>query len=161
MFWALFTPYRKLTALKPFAIFDMDGTLADASARQHHVRGEVKDWETFFSEIDHDPVIQPVADLYRALCESPHYEVAIFTGRPKAHLERTVRWMEKNGLPLRPIYCREDEDERHDLIVKRELYEGLVREGRSVAFVVEDRNAVVKMWRDLGVLCLHCFDADF
>lgn len=147
--------------MRPFAIFDMDGTLADASMRQHYVRGEVKDWDTFFSEIDRDPVIQPVAGLYRALCDSPHYEVAIFTGRPAAYREKTAQWMKKHDLPLSPIYCRKDGDMRHDLIVKREIYEDFIREGRSVAFVVEDRSSVVKMWRDIGIVCLHCFDADF
>lgn len=139
----------------------MDGTLADASMRQHYLHSEVKDWDSFFSEIDLDPIIQPIADLYRALCDSPHYRVAIFTGRPAAYREKTTKWMEKHGLPLRPIYCREDGDMRHDLIVKREMYENYIGEGNTVAFVIEDRNTVVKMWRDIGVLCLHCFDADF
>lgn len=147
--------------MKPYAIFDMDGTLADASERQHHLKKEPKDWDAFFFDLHLDEVIKPVAGLYRALCKSEDYEVAIFTGRPEAYREKTERWMETHGLPLRPIHCRKDGDTRHDLVIKKEIYDDFIKEGREIAFIVEDRNSVVKMWREIGVVCLHCFDADF
>lgn len=147
--------------MKKFVIFDMDGTLADASGREHHLRKDPKDWEAFFFDLHLDSVITPIAELYTSLCNGSDYQVAIFTGRPERYREKTEKWMEKHNLPLRPIHCRKDNDERHDLVIKREIYENFVRDFGEIAFIVEDRNSVVKMWRDMGVVCLHCFDADF
>ncbi len=147
--------------MKPFVIFDMDGTLADASAREHHLRKTPQDWDSFFADCHQDSVIDPIAGLYRALCASPDYEIAIFTGRPDRIRKMTEDWMVKHHLPLRPIHCRKDGDDRHDLVIKKEIYTDFISNGNHIAFIIEDRNSVVKMWRDMGVVCLHCFDADF
>lgn len=146
---------------KKYAIFDMDGTLADATARRHHLEKEPKDWESFFSELHADEPITELVQLYNELCSSNTYDVAIFTGRPERYKKMTEEWMAKHNMPLRPIYCRADNDERHDLVIKKEIYENFTSEGRKVAFIIEDRNSVVAMWREMGVVCLHCFDADF
>lgn len=147
--------------MKKFVVFDMDGTLADASDRQHHLRKEPKDWEAFFSDLHMDAPIPALVELYKALCASPVYDIAIFTGRPEKYRAMTEAWMERHDLPLRPIHCRKDGDERHDLVIKQEIYNDFISGGREIAFIIEDRNSVVKMWRDMGVVCLHCFDADF
>lgn len=147
--------------MKNYVIFDMDGTLSDASARQHHLQKEPKDWDSFFSDLHLDPPIMPIVDLYNALCHGDAYEVAIFTGRSDRYKQMTMDWMARHGLAAKPIYCRKEGDTRHDLVIKREIYEDFIASGNKVAFIVEDRNSVVKMWREMDVVCLHCFDADF
>jgi hypothetical protein len=146
---------------KKFVIFDMDGTLADASERQHYLKKEPQDWEGFIAEMHADAPIEVLVDLYREMCRSDFYGVVVLTGRPERYKKMTEEWMEKHDLPLRPIYCKPDNDERHDLVFKRDAYQSFIAEGNEVAFVVEDRNSVVAMWREIGVVCLHCFDADF
>lgn len=147
--------------MKKYVVFDMDGTLSDASGRKHHLHGDAKNWDAFFADLHLDPPIAPIVSLYNELCNSPNYEVVIFTGRPAQYRTPTERWMQKHGLTLRPIYCRQDGDQRHDLVVKREIYEDFVKDGRKIDFIVEDRNSVVAMWREMGITCLHCCDADF
>ena len=35
--------------MQEIAIFDIDGTLADISQREHHVRKQPKNWKAFFA----------------------------------------------------------------------------------------------------------------
>jgi hypothetical protein len=56
---------------------------------------------------------------------------------------------------------RKNDDHRHDTEVKPEL----LRENgiglETIAFVLEDRNSMVKKWRDLGLICLQVAEGDF
>ena len=49
---------------------------------------------------------------------------------------------------------RKNGDRRSDVIVKREMLAGIDK--AKVLFVVEDRNRVVKMWREEGLVGLVC-----
>ena len=40
------------------AVFDIDGVLADARHREHHVSGRPKDWDAFFAAVGDDPVVE-------------------------------------------------------------------------------------------------------
>ena len=42
-------------AAGPAVIFDIDGVLADASGRQHHLAGLRRDWDAFFAACGEDP----------------------------------------------------------------------------------------------------------
>ena len=147
--------------MKNIVIFDLDGTLSDATERRRHLAATPPDWNSFYEELEQDPPIVPIADLYRSLCRDESYTVVILTGRPERYRSHTERWLETHKLPQRPIYFRPDDDNGHDLDVKKRVYHALTANGDKVAFVVEDRNSVVQMWRELGVVCLHCFDAPF
>ena len=61
------------------------------------------------------------------------------------------------------LVMREEDDHREDSIVKKEMYEKLKEEipELDVQFVLDDRNQVVKMWRELGLTCLQVADGDF
>ncbi len=50
---------------------------------------------------------------------------------------------------------RRDKDNRKDSLVKEELYLEHVAGNYEVAFVVDDRNQVVAMWRSLGLSCFQ------
>jgi hypothetical protein len=52
-------------------------------------------------------------------------------------------------------------DKRSDDIVKREIYEQKIAPWRTVVAVFDDRNKVVNMWRELGLLCLQVYPGDF
>jgi len=147
--------------MKKYVIFDIDGTLSDASKRQHHMKKTPKDRKNFFAEIPNDAPIMPIVSLYNELCCSDNYRVVLFTGRPENYRESTEEWMEKHALFNRPIFFRKEGDKRPDAVIKKEYYDEITADGSEVDFVVEDRNSVVAMWRDIGVVCFHCFDGDF
>jgi phosphoglycolate phosphatase-like HAD superfamily hydrolase len=46
------------------AIFDIDGTLADATHRLHHVTGSNRNWDAFFQEAAHDTPHIAICELF-------------------------------------------------------------------------------------------------
>lgn len=50
---------------------------------------------------------------------------------------------------------------RKDVVIKRELFDRYIRDNYQVLFVLDDRNQVVDMWRELGLKCLQVAPGDF
>jgi hypothetical protein len=65
------------------------------------------------------------------------------------------------GVAGEALLMRPSGDSRPDSVVKRELYERYVAPRHTVTAVLDDRNAVVRMWRDLGLTVLQVADGDF
>lgn len=59
------------------------------------------------------------------------------------------------------LYMRPEGDVRKDTEIKREIFDNYIRDKYRVLFVLDDRNSVVKMWRDLGLKCLQVAEGDF
>src|SRR3546814_4350088 len=53
----------------PAVIVDLDGTLSDASGRQHFLDRRPKDWNGFFRAVGQDPVVAHVVRLVELLDE--------------------------------------------------------------------------------------------
>ena len=56
---------------------------------------------------------------------------------------------------------RGEGDHRSDDVTKGEIYMNCIEPWYDVVCVFEDRNRVVKMWRDLGLLVAQVYDGDF
>ena len=56
---------------------------------------------------------------------------------------------------------RKKGDHRKDSIVKKELYEEHIKNRYEVLCVFDDRNQVVDMWREEGLLCCQVYYGDF
>lgn len=145
-------------------IFDIDGTLADCTHRRHlvdHVHYEAtmpKNWPEFKRLATFDPVIEPVLRVLRALWQNNH--VVLCTGRDDEQREQTREWLSKNRVPYSALYMRANKDYRDDAIVKRELLTQ-IREMYDPWLVVDDRQRVVDMWRQEGLVCLQCAPGNF
>lgn len=60
------------------------------------------------------------------------------------------------SIPYEALYIRKAKDFRKDAIIKRELYEAHIKGRYDVLMVLDDRDQVVKMWRqELGLPCLQ------
>jgi hypothetical protein len=59
------------------------------------------------------------------------------------------------------LLMRTEGDHRSDDIVKKEIYEKRIAPQYDVVIVFDDRDKVVKMWRDLGLLCGQVYYGDF
>lgn len=59
------------------------------------------------------------------------------------------------------LYLRPNGDKRKDYVVKRQIYEESVKDKFNVLFVLEDRDQVVKMWREIGLTCFQVEYGDF
>lgn len=172
--------------LMPLYIFDLDGTLALIDHRRELVQGEKTDWKAFFAACTRDapnlPVINTMDNILRSGCE-----VQIFSGRSDEVLDETIQWLAEHT-PLIPyevksltparvgfyyrdrsfnnlqhtLRMRKAGDYTPDYVLKKKwLDEMSVAEFRRLVAVFDDRDPVVKMWRDAGVACFQVAPGDF
>jgi PhoPQ-activated pathogenicity-related protein len=137
----------------------MDGTLADSSARAHHLEGK-KDWDAWYADLINDPVNTEIAQFtaYAAVLGIP---VVICTGRGMEYQKPTEEWLYKNEIPYDALYMRPAMDYRDDTVIKRELLREMRLDGYDPELVFEDRDRVVKMWREEGIRCFQVAEGDF
>jgi len=146
-------------------VVDIDGTVARPGKRLEHLQKSPKDWDAFYQDCFDDTPIVSVCELVGVLANS--YEVVYCTGRRNAVRKVTRDWLHENCFIPKPsvLLMRPDGDHRHDLEVKPELLnDWLTYRGKSlsdVAFVLEDRNSMVKHWRSMGLKCLQVEEGDF
>ena len=65
----------------PFAVFDVDGVVADVRHRLRHVARPPKDWARFFSAADRDPPLADGTDLVHRYARD--HDLVWLTGRPE------------------------------------------------------------------------------
>ena len=161
---------REKEMKKKAVIFDIDGTLANCDHRIHHIKKNPKDWDGFFSDMKKDSLNEGIASIYRKFILDKNIEVLVVTGRPIKYKEDTIFWFHDNQLMYHPVgdskykpffFFRANDDFTDDDIMKKKIYNEHIKDKYDVLFVVEDRNRIVRMWRDLGLTCLHCADGDF
>ncbi len=155
--------------LKKTVIFDLDGTLANIDKRLSLAKKSKKiDWSIFFDpkNISLDVPNQPVVKIAQLLYNDG-YTIIIFSGRSDRTLEETKIWLKKNNIFYHKLYMRPDKKESWgssfndqnlnsidfryvpDEILKKKMLDLFVN-SNDVFLVVDDRDKVVKMWRDLG-----------
>jgi hypothetical protein len=135
---------------------DIDGTLALRGDRSPY------DW----SRVGEDAPNRPVITVARAL--AARSGLIFMSGRMEQCRELTRMWLhsnvcdQRNDMCAYPLLMRKDGDNRPDQIVKRELYERRVVGLYEVEGVLDDRDRVVKMWREeLGLTCLQVAPGNF
>lgn len=139
-------------------IFDIDGTLADITHRLSHVRHGNKNWKAFNESVHLDTPIQQVAALCRFLGKKQDYRILLVSGRGEEIRETTQGWLSQHYIKFDRLYMRPAKDYRKDFIIKREVLDQIRADypNEEIAFVVDDRTSVVKMWREAGLICLQC-----
>ena len=135
--------------LRPAVIVDLDGTLASAAWRVHHLESKPRDWRAFFAGMGEDAPVPWVVELLRA----DHGDAAriIMTGRPDDYRDVCADWLARHEIPYDELHMRPRGDRRPDHVVKGELFDREIAPRYAVAFVVDDREGVVAMWRRRGL----------
>ena len=135
-------------------VFDIDGTLADASHRLHLITSKLypKDWEAFFAACVDDKPIWEVITVARALAAAGH-TIVYATGRPERTRTITSAWLLKYRVPLGTLYMRDDTDHREDTVVKSEMLDKIIHSigANIVGGIFEDRQGVTEMYRARGL----------
>ena len=142
----------------PVVIFDLDGTLALIEHRRHFVTDGNKDWDSFFAACVDDLPNIPVIETCRALHDQ-HYIINIFSGRSDAVKEETKSWLKLHGIPHATLVMRREGDFTSDVELKRSWIDSELREKTLMVF--DDRDSVVKMWREEGFVCAQVAAGDF
>lgn len=131
---------------------DIDGTVALRNGRSPYDYSKVKE-DTF------DPRMNL---LLSSLAEK--FTIIFLSGRQGTEQCRkdTEEWLKGNlGLSKVNLIMRKEGDFRSDDIVKDELFREHIEGKYNVVCVFDDRDKVVKMWRDKGILCNQVYYGDF
>jgi|TARA_R110000822_G_scaffold280450_2_gene402056 hypothetical protein len=158
-----------LTGVANTVIFDLDGTLADIEERRSLATKEngKMNWDIFFDpkNIALDKPNHPVILMAKILKGAGH-NIVIFSGRSKATKETTKEWLAKHDVPFDVIKMRptghpfafmpDDKLKQHWL---DSLFEGDRK--NDIVCVFDDRDKVVKMWRENGLDCFQVANGNF
>ncbi len=141
-------------------LFDIDGTIANLAHRLHHIESSPKDWASFFAGCHADEPIPHIIEMARDLAFAGKGIVYV-SGRSDQCRKETRCWLGNNGLPPGPLYMRKEGDHREDNQVKGELLDQLRADGYDPIMAFDDRNQVVKMWRERGIPCAQVAEGNF
>lgn len=158
--------------MKPLYIFDLDGTLALIDHRRHILDLDAKDrWRHFYAACDKDLPNAPVIRVMESLRRNA--DVWIFSGRSDEVRQKTVEWLVMNtsfsmndfdaAFGDQDILTMRDEgDYTADDVLKKRWLDGMLSDDRKrLVAVFDDRDRVVKMWRDSGVTCFQVAPGEF
>ena len=165
---------------KNTVIFDLDGTLANIEARRaKSLTNDKMDWDVFFDaeNIQLDEPNKPVIKMAQLLAEDG-FKIVIFSGRNDRSFFTTKDWLKINNVPFDLLVMRPDKFKDDswpiakgnpatkemrfmpDEILKKEMLDTFINMD-DVFLVVDDRDKVVKMWRDLGLNTFQVAPGDF
>ena len=139
-------------AASQVVLCDIDGTIALRRGR---------------SPYDQSKVLEDAFDprmnfLLSSLSEK--FQIIFLSGRQdtKQCREDTEKWLKDNlGLSEVTLIMRSEGDFRSDDVVKKELYQKYINDKYNVVCVFDDRDKVVRMWRNLGLLCCQVYYGNF
>jgi predicted kinase len=126
---------------------DIDGTIANGEHRERHLRGEKKDWDTYYSLLGND---LPIDLVIRWIAEE-HKDrtVVLVSGRPDTYQRETISWLWRHDVQYDYLLMRASGDRRPDTQVKADLLKLLPRE--KIVCVIDDRPSVIRMWKEQGL----------
>lgn len=135
-----------------FAVFDIDGVLADVTHRLRHLRGVRKRWDRFFAEAAGDPLLEE--GHQRVMRAAQEHALVYLSGRPERLRELTQTWLDGHALPTGALMLRPDRDRRPARLLKLDLLARLAAHG-EIAFVVDDDAEVCRALRGAGLTVQH------
>ena len=151
-------------------IFDLDGTLALIHTRREIAdAGDGKiDWDTFFdpANIYLDMPNEPVVNMAKLLYEAD-YNIVIFSGRSARTEEATREWLTMAGVKYHDLHMRPDDEAdggQWHFMPDNELKQrwlNTVVDRKDVFLIFDDRDQVVKMWRENGLTVFQVADGNF
>lgn len=138
----------------PAAVFDIDGVLADASARQHFIEGRgAKNWPAFFDACGEDTVVAEMARLSTLLDKD--LALVLLTGRPMTVEPTTLRWLERHQLRWDLLIMRDHGDYSAALDFKRRTVHELRTHGFDLRIAFEDDRRNRDMFEAEDVPCVY------
>lgn len=146
-------PVEKLiqnSALPKTIICDLDGTLAKIDGRSPY------DAEKCEQDLLNEGVASIVKSYYKS-----GYTILLVSGREDKFKPQTENWLKTHNIEYHQLIMRKSLDMRKDSIVKREIFDNHIKNNYYIEFILDDRNQVVDMWRDLGLTCLQVDYGDF
>ena len=157
--------------MKKIVIFDLDGTLAIIDKRRIKA-GKTTDgkktkkfnWDVFNdpSNIALDEPNVPVIKMAQLFAEDG-FLIVIFSGRTDKTEHTTRAWLTRNRVPFHTLAMRPHKTMNFvpDEVLKKHMLDNALFNIDDVFLVVDDRQKVVDMWRDLGLTVFQVAPGDF
>ncbi|GAA4956383.1 AAA family ATPase [Actinoplanes utahensis] len=143
--------YRPDPELPEAVLVDIDGTVALMNGRSPY------DWGRVGEDEPNPSVITAVRAMHAA-----GHAIVFCSGRDAVCRAETEAWLELYvGVPYEGLFMRPEGDSRKDSIVKREIFDQEVRDRWRIVGVFDDRQQVVRMWRQLGLTVFQVAEGDF
>lgn len=148
-------------------IFDLDGTLALIDKRRElstKEDGKIN-WDIFFDpkNIQLDLPNTPIIEMAKMMKSMGHM-VVILSGRSKGTKDVTMEWLKEFGVPFDVLKMRPTSKEfmfMPDDQLKKRWLDQLFPKKEEILCVFDDRDKVVRMWRDNGLTCLQVDEGNF
>jgi hypothetical protein len=132
-------------------IVDVDGTVALRNSRGPF------EWEKLDTDIPNSPIIELIEILHKS-----GHEIVFMSGRHEGIRNETEKWLSSNIGFSFSLIMRPNGDSRSDEIVKAELFNSNFSDRSQVFLVIDDRDRVVRMWREqFGLTCLQVASGNF
>lgn len=134
-------------------IVDIDGTVALRGDREPY------DW----GRVGEDRPNTPIITVIQAVQRQYGYRIIFTSGRKRQCHKATVDWIREHmGVEQPVLFMRSDNDNDPDFEVKRRMFtDGIYPVWGNPVLVFDDRDQVVRMWRELGFTCLQVADGNF
>lgn len=130
-------------------ICDLDGTLCIHNGRTPYE----------YQKCDTDLLNPRVFEILKQY--SLTHEIIFLSGREDSCKDLTMKWLSKHSFSSNQLYMRTAGDYRKDYEIKLEMFNANVKDKYHVDLVLDDRDQVVRLWRDLGLTCFQVADGDF
>jgi len=145
-------------------IFDLDGTLALIDKRRALAakpNGKIN-WKTFFApeNISLDEPNLPVIASFKAM-KAAGFRVGIFSGRDSISRQQTEDWLAQHGIQPDFLFMRMQGSFTPDDVLKKDWLDQEMAAGHEIMCVFDDRDKVVKMWRENGISCFQVAPGNF
>ena len=133
--------------MKPTAyIFDVDGTLANVDEFLHFMRGGKKDYDSFHgASINAKPNLEVFSMLDNAI--SKGHAILIVTSRKEKWRGLTSMWLAKNNARSHALFMRDNDDNRPDYEVKKDIL-NKIQDFWVVVHAVDDNPNVIRLWEE-------------
>lgn len=136
-------------------VFDLDGTLANIDHRAYYVRQDKPDWDKFYSACDKDTPNLWCVEMMHSFMDQG-FVILIVSARRDTEKSKTLAWLRYHSVKYDDlIMLRKGNDNTEDKKLKREWLKSYGKE--NILLVVDDRQKVVDMWREEGLVCLQCY----
>jgi predicted kinase len=143
--------YEPDRELPPAVLVDIDGTVALMNGRSPY------DMTRVGEDVPNHAVVAAVRAMHAA-----GNAIVFCSGRDDSCRDETEAWLDLYvGVPYEGLFMRAFGDSRKDAIVKREIFDGEIRDRWRVIGVFDDRQQVVRMWRALGLTVFQVAEGDF
>lgn len=130
-------------------ICDLDGTLCLFDGNPYD--------RDFSKDECNEAVLKIIRDYYRRLEVdlTDDMQIMFFSGRDNKFREVTNNWIHRHLGFLKPehynLYMRPTGDSRPDTVLKKEMFDVVIRDKYNIDYVLDDRKKICEMWYNMGL----------